>query len=41
VVGFERQIVYGTPNSFNTCAVVAVDESDNESAAASIVVDNR
>lgn len=41
VVGFERQIVYGTPNSFNTYSVVAVDESGNKSAEASIVVDNR
>ena len=41
VVGFERQIVYGSPNSFNTYSVVAVDESGNESAEASIVVDNR
>ena len=41
VVGFERQIVYGSPTSFNTYSVVAVDESGNESAEASIVVDNR
>lgn len=41
VVGFDRQVVYGTPLSFNTYTVVAVDESGNESAPASVVIDNR
>ena len=41
VMGFGRQIVYGTPLSFNEYSVVAVDESGNRSAPATIVVDNR
>ena len=41
VVGFERDILYGTPVSFNTYTVIAVDEAGNESAPATIVVDNR
>jgi chitodextrinase len=41
VVGFERTILYGTPLSFNTYTVIAVDEAGNESAPATIVVDNR
>jgi hypothetical protein len=41
VVGFERDILYGTPLSFNTYTVIAVDEAGNESAPATIVVDNR
>lgn len=39
-VGFGRTILYGTPNSQNTYTVIAVDESGNESAPATIVVDN-
>lgn len=41
VVGFGRQIVYGTPLSFNTYTVIAVDASGNQSDPATIVVDNR
>jgi chitodextrinase len=41
VVGVERDILYGTPFSFNTFTVIAVDEAGNESAPATIVVDNR
>jgi chitodextrinase len=41
VVGFERDILYGTALSFNTYTVIAVDEAGNESAPATIVVDNR
>ena len=40
VVGDGRAIVSGPPNSRDTYAVVAVDESGNESAPALIMVDN-
>lgn len=40
VVGFERDILYGNPMSQNTYTVVAVDEAGNQSAPATIVVDN-
>jgi hypothetical protein len=41
VVGFNRTILYGTPFSWNTYTVIAVDASGNESAPATILVDNR
>ena len=41
VVGFNRTILYGIPFSFNTYTVIAVDASGNESAPATILVDNR
>ena len=37
--GQARQVL--DPSLFNTYSVVAVDESDNESAEASVVGDNR
>jgi hypothetical protein len=40
VVGFNRTILYGNPNSWNTYTVIAVDASGNESAPASIDVPN-
>ncbi len=39
-MGFGRAIVYGTPLSQNTYTVIAVDESGNRSAPATIVVNN-
>ncbi len=38
IVGFNRTILYGNPNSWNTYTVIAVDASGNESAPASIDV---
>jgi chitodextrinase len=40
VFGYGRAIVYGPPRSRNTYSIVAVDESGNRSAPATIVVDN-
>jgi hypothetical protein len=40
IVGFNRTILYGNPNSWNTYTVIAVDASGNESAPASIDVPN-
>jgi fibronectin type III domain protein len=41
VVGYHQTIVYGTPFSWNTYTVIAVDASGNQSAPATILVDNR
>jgi chitodextrinase len=40
VVGRDSTILYGNPSSQNTFTVIAVDEAGNESAPATIVVDN-
>lgn len=40
VVGYGSTILYGTPFSQNTYTVIAVDEAANQSAPATIVVDN-
>lgn len=41
VVGYNRTILYGKPFSWNTYTVIAVDASGNQSAPATILVDNR
>jgi hypothetical protein len=41
VVGYHQTIVYGTPFLWNTYTVIAVDAAGNQSAPASILVDNR
>jgi len=41
VVGYNRTILYGTPFSWNTYTIIAVDASGNESTPATILVDNR
>lgn len=40
LVGYDRTVLYGTPFSQNTYSVIALDASGNESAPATIVVDN-
>ena len=40
LVGYTRTVVYGTPFSRNTYTVIAVDASGNQSAPATIEVDN-